>query len=290
MGREQNPPTHAGTFNVKLLIARISPAYWRVTIDNPPLNLFDPELSDELVELIDRLERDAEVKVVIFDSANSDFFMAHIDLARVGELSLKPGPTGLSPWPDVALRLQRAPFVTVGVLRGRARGVGSEFLLALDVRFASRERAILSQIEVGCGLIPGGGALERLPALIGRARSLEVIVGGDDFAADTAERYGWINRSLPEAELEAFVERFARRVETFERPAIAAAKETINRLLGLPQPADLVASQGTFFKLAATPAAQARIGQMLQRGLQQRGDFELSLGRNLGPRAASSAR
>ncbi len=270
---------------MKLLVVQLSPAYWRVTIDNPPLNLFDPELSDELEALIKRLEADADVKVVVFDSANPDYFMAHIDLARVGELSLKPGPSGLSPWPDVALRLQRAPFITVGVLRGRARGVGSEFLLALDVRFASRERAILSQIEVGCGLIPGGGGLERLPALIGRARALEVIVGADDFDADTAERYGWINRSLADTDLDAFVERFVLRIASFDRPAIAAAKGSINQLLSLPQTDEIVASQNAFFKLAGAPAAQARIMQLLEQGLQQSGEFELNLGRNLGPPA-----
>jgi enoyl-CoA hydratase/carnithine racemase len=274
---------------MKLRLIQHSAAYWRVTIDNPPLNLFDPEMSDELQSLIGQLEQDPAVKVVVFDSANADYFMAHIDLARAGELSLQPGPTGLSPWPDVALRLQRAPFVTVGLLRGRARGVGSEFLLALDVRFASRERAILSQIEVGCGLIPGGGGLERLPALIGRARSLEAIVGADDFDADTAERYGWVNRALPDTELDAFVERFAARVASFERPAIAAAKETINRLLGLPQPANTIASQNTFFQLAAAPSAQARIGELMQRGLQQPGALELRLGERLGPRQSGGA-
>lgn len=268
---------------MKLHLIQRSSAYWRVTIDNPPLNLFDPELSDELESLIARLEADPEVKVVVFDSASADYFMAHIDLARVGELSLKPGPTGLSPWPDVALRLQRAPFVTIGVLRGRARGVGSEFLLALDMRFASRERAVLSQIEVGCGLIPGGGGLERLPVLIGRARSLEAIVGAEDFDADTAERYGWVNRALPDAELDAFVERFARRIASFERPAIAAAKTAVNRMLGLPEPTDTVASQNAFFQLASAPAARDRIGELLQRGLQQPGDFELRLGELLGP-------
>ncbi len=269
---------------MKLRLTQISAAYWRITIDNPPLNLFDPELSDQLQALMERLEQDKQVKVVVFESAVPDYFMAHIDLVRAGELSLKPGPTGLSPWPDVALRLQRAPFVTVGVLRGRARGVGSEFLLALDVRFASRERGILAQIEVGCGLIPGGGGLERLPALIGRARSLEAIVGADDFDADTAERYGWINRSIPDAELDAFVDRFARRVASFDRAAIAAAKVTINERLGLPKPADMVASQATFFGVAALPATQARIAELLHRGLQQAGDFELHLAESLGPR------
>jgi enoyl-CoA hydratase/carnithine racemase len=268
---------------MKLRITKSSAAHWGVTIDNPPLNLFDPELNDELQALISELEQDQTIKVVVFNSAVPDYFMAHIDLARVSEMGLKPGPTGLSPWPDMALRLQRAPFLTVGVLRGRARGVGSEFLLALDVRFASRERGILAQIEVGCGLIPGGGGLERLPALIGRARSLEAIVGADDFDADMAERYGWVNRSIPDAQLDAFVDRFVRRVASFDRAAISAAKHTINERLGLPKPADIVASQGAFFSVATLPATQARIAELLSRGLQQAGDLELNLGARLGP-------
>jgi enoyl-CoA hydratase/carnithine racemase len=267
----------------KLRIIRHSPAYWRVTIDNPPLNLFDPEISDELQELIELLEADTGVKVVVFDSAVPDYFMAHVDLSRVAELSTRPGPTGLSPWPDVALRLQRASFVTIGVLRGRARGVGSEFLLALDLRFASRERAILAQVEVGCGIIPGGGGLERLPALIGRARSMEAIIGGEDFDADTAERYGWVNRSLPDADLDAFVERLAQRIAGFDRDAIATAKQLINARTGLPTPADIIESQTKFFEAASRPAGQARIGDLLQRGLQQPGELELRLGTLLGP-------
>ena len=265
----------------KLQLTHHSSTYLRVTINNPPLNLFDPELSDDLQELIGLLERDAQIKVVVFDSAVPDYFMAHIDLARIAELSTAPGPTGLSPWPDVALRLQRAPFVTIGLLRGR--GVGSEFLLALDMRFASRERAILSQIEVGCGIIPGGGGLERLPSLIGRARSMEAIIGGEDFDADTAERYGWINRSIPDGELDAFVERLALRIAGFDREAITAAKQLINARTGLPSPQEITESETVFFKAAARPSTQARIGEMLASGLQQPGDFELRLGKLLGP-------
>ena len=267
----------------KLYLKQHSPAYLTVTINNPPLNLFDPELSDDLQELIDLLESDAAIKVVVFDSAVPDYFIAHIDLARVTELSTAPGPTGLSPWPDVALRMQRAPFVTIGLLRGRARGVGSEFLLALDMRFASRERAILSQIEVGCGIIPGGGGLERLPPLIGRARSIEAIIGGEDFDADTAERYGWINRAIPDAELDAFVERLALRIAGFDRDAIAAAKKLINARTGLPSTQDTLESQSLFFQAAARPTTQARIGEMLASGLQQPGDYEQRLGELLGP-------
>lgn len=267
---------------MKLLITRHSSTYLRVTINNPPLNLFDPELSDGLQTLIDELENDMSVQVVVFDSAVPDYFMAHVDLARVAELSTAPGPTGLSPWPDVALRLQRAPFVTIGMLRGRARGVGSEFLLALDMRFASRELGVLAQIEVGCGIIPGGGGLERLPALIGRARAMEAIVGGEDFDADTAERYGWVNRSIPDAELDAFVDRLAWRIAGFDRDAITAAKYLINERTGLPTLEDIITSENKFFEAAARPATQARIGSLLERGLQQPGDFELRLGELLG--------
>lgn len=145
-------------------------------------------MAEDLQRLMEELENDGEVKIVVFDSADPEYFISHINLAKIDQLSTEPGRTGLSPWPDVAVRLESAPFVTVGVLRGRARGVGSEFLQALDIRFASRERAILSQIEVGTGVIPGGGGLERLPLLIGRARAMEVILGADDFDADTAEK------------------------------------------------------------------------------------------------------
>ncbi len=267
---------------MKLRITKSSACYWRVTLNNPPINLFDPEMLDELVSLVDDLERDEEVKVVVFDSALPDFFMAHLDVARAAEFSREPGPTGLPPWPDVALRLERAPFVTVGLVRGRARGVGSEFLLALDVRFASRERAILGQLEVGTGLFPGGGGLERLPKLIGRARAIEVVTSADDFDADTAERYGWVNRSIPDAELDAFVERFATRLAGFDRRAIATAKRTINERTGLPEPADLSATEAKFLEALTFPEVQVRLRQLFGQGFQQDSDLERRLGHHLG--------
>jgi hypothetical protein len=131
-----------------------SPAYWRVTFDNPPINLHDAEVVAGLKDLVDRLDADPHVQVVVFDSANPDFYMAHIDLVRRYEVSQEPGPTGLPPWPDILTRLEHAPYITVGSVRGRARGVGSEFLLALDIRFASRERAIFCQPEIGFGFFP----------------------------------------------------------------------------------------------------------------------------------------
>ena len=255
--------------------------YWQATIDSPPMNLFDQEMVEDLQALVDQLENDDDVKVVVFDSADPEYFISHIDLARIGDLSTEPGKTGLSPWPDVAVRLENAPFVTVGVVRGRARGVGSEFLQAMDIRFASRERAVLSQIEVGTGIIPGGGGLERLPLLIGRSRAMEVILGADDFDADTAERYGWVNRSIPDAELDAFVDRFARRVGSFDKQALALAKQILNQRGSLPKVADLAATEKEFFKAATWPETQVTVTKLFERGLQTRGDLELNLGKML---------
>jgi enoyl-CoA hydratase/carnithine racemase len=263
-----------------MTITQHSAEYWRVTIDNPPINLLDPDLVAGLSELIDRLEADDHVKVVVFDSADPDYFISHVDLLRVGE-EAATGRTGLPAWPDVTTRLERASFVTVGSVRGRARGVGSEFLLALDVRFASLERAIFCQPEVGFGFVPGGGGLERLPLVTGRSRALEIIVGCEDFDAATAERYGWINRAMPDDQLDAFVERFAQRVASFDRDAIALAKRLLNERGQIASPHDLVATYGEFGGLLAEPTTQARAARFLNGGLQQRSEFELNLSSHL---------
>ena len=158
------------------------PAYWRVTFDLPPLNIFGPHTVPQLNEVITALETDEDVKVVVFDSAVEGFFLTHYDFLAPLEdsTSLPPGPTGLQALPDMLARLSRAPVVSIVSIRGRATGVGSELSLASDMRFASREKAILSQWEVGAGLVPGGGPMARLPRLIGRGRALEVLLGADD--------------------------------------------------------------------------------------------------------------
>ncbi|RYY10430.1 MAG: enoyl-CoA hydratase/isomerase family protein, partial [Chitinophagaceae bacterium] len=161
---------------MSLILTKHSPAYWRITIDNPPLNLMDPAMTDEFQELMAILEKEEELKVVVFDSADPDYFISHIDLLKAGEFNLDPGPSGMAAWPDVARRLELACFVTIGLVRGRARGVGIEFIQVMDMCFASREKALIAQVEVGCGLIPGGGGLERLPFKIGKSRALEVII------------------------------------------------------------------------------------------------------------------
>src|SRR6266850_6169651 len=162
------------TLTKQIILARRSPAYWRVTFDHPPLNIFGPETIPQLNEIVTALETDEQVKVVVFDSAVEGFFLTHYDFLAKPEDSthLPPGPTGLQPLPDMLVRLSRAPVASIASIRGRATGVGSELALACDMRFASREKAILSQWEVGAGLVPGGGPMARLPRLMGRGRAL----------------------------------------------------------------------------------------------------------------------
>src|SRR5262249_838706 len=156
----------------------LSPSYWRVTFDNPPLNIFGPQGILEMKEIIAALEADEHVKVVVFDSAVGGFFLNHSDfLGRFEDVtSLPVGPTGLAAWPDILTRIPRAPVVSIALVRGRATGNGSELALACDMRFASREKAVFSQWEIGVGLVPGGGPMARMPALMGRGRALEVLL------------------------------------------------------------------------------------------------------------------
>jgi enoyl-CoA hydratase/carnithine racemase len=159
---------------------------WTVAFSNPPITMFFPTTIVELGELMSDLEADPSVKVVVFQSANPDFFIAHRDVAKAPE---RPGMLGL--WRDFVLRLLSAPVVSIAKIRGRTRGIGNEFVLACDMRFASRKSALFGNPEVGVGLVPGGGALEWLPLLVGRSRALEIVLSGDDFDADIAECYGW---------------------------------------------------------------------------------------------------
>jgi enoyl-CoA hydratase/carnithine racemase len=198
--KDQN---YAATKTSEIRLDQQSPEYWRVTFDHPPLNIFGPEMLPQVNEIITSIETDEQVKVVVFDSAVEGFFLIHLDfLENLDDLAhLPPGPTGLHPWPEMLMRLSRAPVVSIASIRGRATGMGSELALACDMRFASHEKAILSQFEVGAGLVPGGGPMARLSRLMGRGRALEVILTADDVSGDLAERYGYVNRSLPDADL-----------------------------------------------------------------------------------------
>jgi len=261
---------------------RVTPAYWMVTLNNPPLNLFDPEMFAELNVLMDQLDADPEVKVIVLDSADPDYFVAHFDIVRGGEVPDQPGAARFDEWPKFVTRLAQSRVISIAKLRGRARGHGSELLLACDMRFASREKAVLAQFEVGGGVVPGGGASEWLPALVGRSRALEIIIGANDFDADTAERYGWVNRSIPDAQLDGFVDDLARRIASYQTPTIELAKKTINARAGVPAEADRWASNQSFQVAVGWPETQAAIPKLFENGFQQPGEFELKLGERIG--------
>jgi enoyl-CoA hydratase/carnithine racemase len=265
----------------KIRVERKSPTYWKVIFDNPPLNLIGPDEVRELSRIMDALEADPQVQVVVFESAVPDFFIAHYDLQKPLEAStgLKPGPTGMHPVPDFMVRLSRLPAISIVSIRGRASGIGSELALAADLRFASREKAVLSQSEVGAGFVPGGGPMARLPRLVGRGRAMEILIAADDFDADLAEKYGYINRSLPDAELDEFVDKLARRIASFERNAVVETKKLID-LASMPPDAEMQPGWDAFIASVQQPGAQARVKALIAKGLQRPGAVERDLGRH----------
>uniref|UniRef100_UPI000A00E211 enoyl-CoA hydratase/isomerase family protein n=1 Tax=Mycobacterium avium TaxID=1764 RepID=UPI000A00E211 len=227
-------------------VTRTTPALWRVTFDNPPINLVDPLMVVELHQLLTEIEQDHHVAVIVFESANPDFFLNHVDVAA-DPSPLTALPTAPSPfhhWTNLLIRISKLPAVTISAIRGRARAAGSELALATDIRFASRERAILGQFEVGFAAIPGGGPSSRLPTIVGRGRALEILLGGHDFTGELAERYGYVNRAIPDAEFDAFVDAFAHRVSRFDLLALADIKRFVNNA-SLPADATLLSEMDT---------------------------------------------
>ena len=275
--------TLAATSTKQIHLTRRSPHYWRVTIDHPPLNIFGPDTIPQLDEVITAIETDEDVKVVVFDSAVEGFFLTHYDfLAKLEDTTrLPPGPTGLQPLPDMLVRLSRAPVVSIASIRGRATGVGSELALACDMRFASREKAILSHFEVGAGVVPGGGPMARLPRLMGRGRALEVLLGADDIPGDLAERYGYVNRSFPDADLDAFVESLATRIASFDKRAISETKRFAD-VASLPPDFEIAPEWDVCLASIMRPAAQERIRMLMERGFHRPGDVENRLGYHVG--------
>ena len=251
-----------------------TPAYWRVVFDYPPFNIVDATIYQGLQDLLLRMEASQSLRVVVFESANPDFYLAHFDLTgKTGNVTTAVGPSGLPILIDTFVRLTKSPVASIAKIRGCVRGVSSEFVLACDMRFASRENTQLGQPEVGVGVHPGGGGTERLPHLVGRGRALEIILGANDFDGDTAERYGYVNRALPDAELDGFVDVLARRIASFDRRAVAAAKKLVNQV-SLPS-ADRLLDSITSFETALTwPETHQRIQALLELGLQREVDFE----------------
>jgi enoyl-CoA hydratase/carnithine racemase len=276
-------PNEKETTNMKdqtqIRVTKRSPEYWRVTIDHPPLNIFGPEMLPQVNDVITALETDEQVKVVVFDSAVEGFFLIHLDfLANLDDLArLSPGPTGLHPWPEMLVRLSRASVVSIASIRGRATGMGSELGLACDMRFASREKAILSQFEVGAGLVPGGGPMARLSRLMGRGRALEVMLSANDISGDLAELYGYVNRSLPDAELNGFVDALATRIASFDKQTIADIKRLVN-VSSLAPDIEIESGWNACMASMARPATQKRIKELIGLGFCQPGDAENRLG------------
>ena len=267
----------------QLWVDRSRPEVWTVVISNPPINMLDDGTIRELHALLQQVESDEALKAIVFQSADPDFFIAHYDPSR-GTQSIGASAShrsadeaGRHSWLDFVLRLSKAPVVSIAKIAGRTRGVGNEFVLACDLRFASRQKAIFGQPEIGLGVVPGCGALEWLPRMVGRSRALEIVLGADDFDADTAELYGMINRAVDNAELDPYVENFTSRIATFDKQVLRAAKELINRI-GLPEGGEMSSSNRLFIEALASPGARARRAEMRKLGFAERSEFELNLG------------
>jgi enoyl-CoA hydratase/carnithine racemase len=253
---------------------------WRVTFNNPPINLVTPEILVELPELIDQMEAVSELRVVVFESANPDYFLSHYDTSRVAETPKGLGVTGYPLVIDISTRLSRLPVVSIAKVRGRVRGIGSEFTQAMDMRFAS-ERALFGQPETASGNLPGGGGLEHLPRLMGRGRALEVALSSDDYSGELAERYGWVNRTVDDKDLDALVDTLARRIASYDKESIAAVKQQINRYT-LPSPEDMMSSLEIYLTSFEWPGSKRRLAAALAAGRNQPGDYEMRLGYHLG--------
>ena len=239
-----------------------------VVIDAPPMNLIGPELVRDLVGVLGALESGQETRVVVLESADPDYFVPHVDLTKVAEYTAeaaKAGGPGDASLGMLWHKLSELPAVTIAKIRGRARGAGSELALACDMRFAARENAILGQIEVGAGATPGAGGVQHLARLLGRGRAMEAILGADDFSAEQAERYGWINRAVPDADLDAFVARLARRIASFPADAVRTAKRALNELT-LPGADAIRADARRFHHLVVSDPAKSPHGRPVLAG------------------------
>ena len=265
-----------------LKIDRRSPGYCRVTFDHAPINTITATTVTELAELVGLIEEDPDLNVVVFDSANPAFYLAHYDTeGDPGRTAALPaGTTGMHAWLDLLVRLSRAPAVSIASIRGRARGAGSEFVLACDLRFASREKALLGQFEVGTGVVPGGGPAARLPRLVGRGRALEILLVADDLDAARAEQYGYVNRAIADDELDDEVEAIAARLARFDHDAIARTKSHVDRVT-LPADSEFPPALLDFFQMLGQPRQQQQFARLLELGLNTDSDLERSLGRRV---------
>ncbi|MFE0920480.1 enoyl-CoA hydratase/isomerase family protein [Streptomyces nigra] len=271
-------------FDYASLRTRVENNVLYATLDDGPLNLLGVDLVRDLVSLVDALNREpAGVGAVVIDSASPEYFSAHVDLTAVPRYTVEAGKAGGPGDASLGMflhKLAQVPVITVAKVRGRARGGGNELALACDMIFAARENAVFGQFECGTGALPGAGGLQHLTRRLGQHRAIEVITSADDFDADLAERYGWINRALPDAELDDFVERLAERIAGFPPEGIKAAKRAVNGLT-LAGPAHVRSDAILFQSLINLPETRERLSYLAGRGLQELGELETHLGRFL---------
>lgn len=259
-----------------------TPQLWQVTIANPPFNLVAPEMVSALHSVVKDMDRNPEVKVIVFKSEVDGFFINHFDLSRAQDFPIESTNPLLPTWVDLVLRLSKSPVISIASIRGRTRGGGNEFSLACDLRYASAEKAQFGQPEVGSGILPGGGAAERLPRLIGRDRALEIILSSQDYGAHDAEQFGLVTRALPDKDLDAFVEALANRLSGFDKQALAAAKAQVNRAT-LPPDADFLAAYSEYSRSLSWPGFRARAPRMAKLAAEHgRDELELRLGHYIG--------
>lgn len=249
-----------------------------VTIDHPPINLFDIDLIKQINELSNRMKVDDEVRVLVLRSANPDFFIAHADVEMIRAQPVASEEVSQTPngFQRMTEKFRLLPQVTIGQIEGRAGGGGSELLLSLDMRFASIGRTVLSQPEVALGILPGGGGTQRLPRLVGRSRAMEIILGCQDFDAELAEKYGYVNRAVPADKLETFVDELAYRIAQFSPKAVAHAKASVNAAdVGLTDA--LALERHHFDKTVVSDEAQRLLLRFLEIGGQTReGELDLA--------------
>ncbi len=261
---------------------RRSPGYCRVTFAHPPINTITATTVEELGELVGLIEQDPDLNVVVFASANPDFYLAHYDAEHDPSrtLALGVGPTGMHAWLDLLVRLSRAPVVSIASIRWRARGAGSEFVLACDLRFASRQNTLVGQFEVGMGVVPGGGPMARLSRSVGRGRALEILLVADDLDGPRAEQYGYVNRVVDDDRLDAEVEEIASRLARFDHEAIARTKAYVDQVT-LPADSELLPALADFFELLGRPAQREQFARLEALGWGIDSDLERRLGRRV---------
>lgn len=281
MPREINKGIQESPFDFETLKVIKEGSVLFAEISAPPMNLNGPELVRDLASLIQGAEADDSIRVIVFKSADPDYFISHVDVTRIKEN--RAAAALLTGEPSIAIMLRylsASRIVTIAQIEGRVRGVGSEFVLACDMRFAARESAIFGQFEPAFGVIPGAGGAQHLARLMGRGRALEVMLSAEDYDADLAERYGWINRALPAAELGDFVKSLAHRIAGFPAGGHSVVKDRVNSI-ALPPVEEIRRDSDLFIEGAGSPEFQERMQAAMKRGFQTR-EGEMNLAQLLG--------